>query len=96
MKKSSKTGYWFKRRRYGWGWVPVTWQGWLTVFVFAVGIIGIGFVADRNQGVDYLELWVIVAEVVLASGLALACYKRGPKPKWRWGKSSDDNPQEDW
>src|SRR3989344_3809139 len=22
-------GYWFKRKLYGWGWVPVRWQGWL-------------------------------------------------------------------
>ena len=30
--------YWFKRRRFGWGWTPVTWQGWLTV-AFFIGLI---------------------------------------------------------
>jgi len=32
--KDNPEQYWFKRRAYGWGWVPATWQGWLTLLVF--------------------------------------------------------------
>ena len=28
--------YWFKARLYGWGWVPVKWQGWLDLYLFSV------------------------------------------------------------
>ncbi len=27
-------GYWFKNKIYGWGWTPVTWQGWCVIFVY--------------------------------------------------------------
>ncbi len=29
---------WFKRKRYGWGWTPATWQGWL-IIAFYVGSV---------------------------------------------------------
>jgi len=33
---------WFKRKLYGWGWVPVRWQGWLVIIVgIAILIAGI-------------------------------------------------------
>src|SRR5262245_12007807 len=32
--KDNPEQYWFKRRTYGWGWVPATWQGWLTLLIF--------------------------------------------------------------
>jgi hypothetical protein len=25
--KDNPQGYWFKRKVWGWGWTPVTWQG---------------------------------------------------------------------
>lgn len=27
--KDNPKHLWFKRKLYGWGWVPVRWQGWL-------------------------------------------------------------------
>jgi hypothetical protein len=33
---SSKTRFWFAAKRFGLGWgIPVTWQGWATVIVYA-------------------------------------------------------------
>ena len=29
--KDNLKRYWFKSKLYGWGWVPVKWQGWLVV-----------------------------------------------------------------
>ena len=36
--KDNPEGYWFKRKLYGWGWTPATWQGWLSTFVF-IGLV---------------------------------------------------------
>ena len=38
--KDNPHGYWFKAKLYGWGWVPVKWQGWLVVAV-AIGFLEI-------------------------------------------------------
>ncbi len=29
---------WFKRKTYGWGWTPVSWQGWLVTLGLVVVI----------------------------------------------------------
>ena len=32
---------WFgPKRNFGWGWTPVSWQGWLATLVFAIAAIG--------------------------------------------------------
>jgi len=40
--KDNPKKYWFKRKLYGWGWVPVRWQGWFVVLlgisIFVAGI----------------------------------------------------------
>lgn len=90
--------YWFKRRRYGWGWIPVTWQGWLTVFLFLVIIVGAGM-AFNDEGQDEFsaETGIFVLILILAlSALIKINYAKGPTPKWRWGKSPDDDPERDW
>lgn len=29
-----KNNYWFRKKKYGWGWVPNSWQGWLVIFLW--------------------------------------------------------------
>ena len=96
---NNKRNYWFKRRRYGYGWLPVTWQGWTVLLVFGAVLIGGGEVllknAPRHVYSDaagaYLALVLISTAV-----LVVIAYKKGPAPKWRWGKRDDDNPDEDY
>ena len=73
--------YWFRAKRYGWGWgLPITWQGW-AVFVawFAVFICGTLYFIPRRP-VPYL-----VFTLVLSLLLVAICYKKGEPPRWRWG-----------
>lgn len=91
------TKYWFKRKRYGYGWKPVTWEGWLSVglYVFIVvgGLWAIRGVSDKNISTlaNTYSIVVLLATVLLI----VLGHKYGPKPKWRWGKSPQDNPEED-
>lgn len=79
---------WFKRRRYGWGWMPVTWEGWLVTVIFLVTVL----IAALRLSPAYL-LPVIVVETAC---LLLVCFAKGPTPRWRMGKRPTDNPDEDW
>ncbi len=85
---------WFKRRRYGYGWVPVTWQGFVAVFIYVGLIIAAAFLMEEDmsagEAVAYLTFVVIATLLLLVVGLYY-----GPKPKWRWGKKATDNPEED-
>jgi hypothetical protein len=95
MKKTDKE-YWFKRRRYGYGWTPVRWQGWVavagTLIVITVAAIIFGNAPYSNEGLWFYLNTVLLAVVLL---LILAA-KYGPKPKWRWGKKPGDNSKEDF
>ena len=88
--------YWFKRKRYGWGWVPATWQGWFVLSIYMVLIFlgALFFESDNPTGQNII---VFVTVFVVATGLfiAIASYT-APKPKWRWGKKPSDNPNEDF
>ncbi len=96
MSKDNK--YWFKRRRYGWGYIPVTWQGWALIIFFIISTIA----ATRllpPESEDPTRSEIIrfsLAMAGLAVVLVFASIAKGPKPRWRWGKKPTDNPEEDF
>lgn len=87
MHPKAPGAFWFKRRRYGWGWYPVTWQGWGAVglYLLAVGIIA-----------SWDSLWSVAAIAFATLLLLLVTILRGPSPRWRWGPRPEDNPDEDY
>lgn len=87
-----------KRRRYGYGWIPVTWQSWLfmiieLVIIFAAATSLPPKPAQPTTG-ELLRFLIILGGVI--STLVIFSVENGPKPKWRWGKKPDDNPHEDF
>lgn len=86
---------WFKAKSYGWGWQPVTKEGWL--LTIAVGLYiglsswGFGFLLDNLQGyrasVYYVCLALYISSLLFMSFLfILILMSRGEKPRWSWGK----------
>ena len=74
--------YWFKRKTYGYGWTPCTWQGWLVI------IVALGVFAPLVRQAPNLSLPVFVFLVGLwAVTLILISYLKGPAPRWQWGNS---------
>jgi len=86
---------WFKAKRYGWGWYPSSWEGWIVTLLyllfFAVLFVRTNSYAD--SGNSYVTGYVV--HIVLATAaLILICYYKGEKPGWHWGdkdKHSDKN-----
>lgn len=96
IKRMEKT-YWFKRRRYGWGWFPASWQGWVIVGAYLALILGGAFYFEDSASDNTSEEMTIYLTMVLAASALLLylSHRFGPPPKWRWGKSAEDNPAED-
>lgn len=89
--KDNPEGYWFKRKLYGWGWVPVRWQGWLVVvvslfFVFAGIYVG---EIDDAPGAALLGFLLMLA-ILLIFG-----YWKGEKPRWQWGLSKEEHREDE-
>lgn len=85
-----KDQLWFKRRRYGWGWTPVTWQGWAVVLgAMLLILVNSLLLNDRIITPTVAVLFTIntVAVIVVLVGIS---YLKGPRPKWRWGKGPKD------
>lgn len=97
MNKSKKQKHWFKRRRYGFGWTPITWQGWLSILIFlAVVMIGSYIIEDTPRNTLSPEAILYLVFFAFATlMLIIVSVKKGPSPKWRWGIKATDNPDED-
>jgi hypothetical protein len=80
--KDNPKGYWFKRKLYGWGWVPVKWQGWL-VILFFIAIVTYAAIAFLIKGKLTEYFVILIISIILLGYIA---YKTGEKPRWSWGK----------
>lgn len=79
--KDNPKSYWFKAKVYGWGWVPVRWQGWLVITVGVVFLFLGLYVGETDDapGAAFLGFLLMIA-IICVFG-----YWKGEKPKWRWG-----------
>ena len=71
--------YWFKAKEYGYGWYPVTWQGWTITGTYVLFMVT-SALAFKEQG--------MLLVLSLLGGTALMIYisyKTGEKAQWRWG-----------
>lgn len=79
---------WFKARKYGWGWTPITWQGWMLVvgYVVLVTALAISLLphAGEELGVVYITTFGLFL-VSLTSFLIGISYRKGEPPSWQWG-----------
>ena len=78
---------WFRAKRYGYGWFPVTIEGWLVLFVFLVVFVAhtVFFTSQAVHPSSTETFWFLVRTLVMVSILIWICLKKGEKPGWRWG-----------
>ena len=80
--KDNPKGYWFRRKLYGWGWIPARWEGWLTVLIFVIALVFVIQEIATNPASRTVYWTTFVLLTIL---LILIGYKKGEKPGWRWG-----------
>lgn len=84
--KDNPEGYWFKRKLYGWGWVPATREGWFVIGVYVLFLINFalsfkGVVVSEKNPIQIVSP-IIIATIILI----VICYRKGESPRWQWGK----------
>lgn len=93
------TRYWFKRRRYGFGWTPVTREGWLALGLYLAAVLGGALVLGKLKASNPPQ-WTTTAYLsivlVLTIGFIAIAVIKGPTPRWRWGRQAEDDPEEDF
>ena len=78
---------WFSAKRYGYGWgLPARWQGWLVLSIYLFSLLLAGLQFARARPLQF-EAYVIILSVLLVA----ICAWKGEAPRWRWGRSDDDD-----
>lgn len=78
---------WFKRKTYGWGWTPATWQGWLVLALFLVlELLNAWRLAHLNYPTEQFVVVYVVETLLLVTVLLVVVYCTGEKPRWQWGR----------
>ena len=75
---------WFRRKSHGWGWVPVTWQGW-TITLGWAAFLFLGTALFKNRMI------FLVYAILLVAVLIKLCYTYGESPRWQWGEGHNEH-----
>lgn len=94
--KDNPEHYWFKRKPFGWGWTPVTWQGWLVTLIFVGAVIINAFRLNigTHLSTDSFSSPFIIETALMLLIFVLVCLKTGEKPRWEWGFPKKDDTDE--
>ena len=84
------TTLWFRRKRFGLGWYPETWQGWAVIAAYVILLLVISFSFDKSSSPNETTLTFVLPLVLLTAALIVICYKKGEKLRWQWGRRDDD------
>jgi hypothetical protein len=70
---STERRYWFRAKRYGWGWgLPCSWQGWVFFLVWLAALLAAAVRLMRGR--PFLFTMVLAAMTVLFVAI---CYIKG-------------------
>lgn len=83
--------YWFRQKTYGYGFTPVTWEGWLVTFGLVCFLLLAGFVNNffNIEGPTFREGIRFLLDVCILFGLFIVLFEKKCKGgmQWRWGKN---------
>lgn len=81
--KQRNSRYWFKAKRYGFGWYPASRQAWVILCVYFVVFGILMWIFETN--VEKYMIFYSVSVFCITAILVYISYKTGEPAKWRWG-----------
>ena len=88
---------WFKAKRYGWGWRPCSWQGWIIMIAYTLVLLSSAVQLDaKSHSVSDTLINFAIVFIPVTLLLIVICYVKGDRPYWRWGedKGTDLNKED--
>lgn len=82
------TRLWFAAKRYGYGWYPITWEGWVVIAVYTAALLlppCILILLKVEVPDAHFALFFVPYVIVLSVLLIWIAAKKGEKARWRWG-----------
>jgi hypothetical protein len=83
--------YWFKPKRFGYGFYPISWEGWLCIFIF-VGFIILAMWIDNlfNPLITNQDAWRFFLDVIILASIATFFFEKKTAGKLKWNWSWED------
>jgi hypothetical protein len=93
MEQENKTqkNLWFKAKMYGWGWTPISWQGWIVMVVYLGVVAHYAITVPPQPSVSDLLAHIASNLRPPTIVLIIICYWKGEKPRWHWGIEEESN-----
>ncbi len=80
----SENKYFFRKKKFGWGWTPATWEGWLITLGYVAAVFVLALTEAETDIVQFL-----VSLFVLTALLIVITIKFG-EPIWPFEKKDQD------
>lgn len=78
---------WFKAKSFGWGWTPITWQGWVVTLLYIVSIlVHVQNIDVQTHSTNDIGMNFVIPFIINTVFLLIVCYAHGEKPRWRWDR----------
>ncbi|CAN5299367.1 hypothetical protein BH10PAT2_BH10PAT2_1970 [soil metagenome] len=86
MPNNRQQRFWFKRKCYGFGWYPATWEAWV-ILLFYILIVVINAFRMDSEALTATQIMstIFPATIILTIILIVVCYQTGESPIWQWG-----------
>ncbi|MBX4195697.1 hypothetical protein KW796_01930 [Candidatus Parcubacteria bacterium] len=84
---------WFKAKKFGWGWTPTSWQGWVITAIYIIGLLHLVFEADVEHSGGGFLINFAFDFLILTIPFLIICYLKGERPHWRWDGVDKDHTQ---
>lgn len=76
--------YWFRSKKYGFGWQPCSWQGWMVLFLYLVILMLLFIFYDKQSHSVTNFMMNILPTVVFATfTLMWIMYAKGEPHRWK-------------
>lgn len=66
--------YWFKKRRWGWGWTPISIEGWVLTLVLVIGLfmyISVYKALNLTDNINNIRVWgVFIVSIIVFAYIA--------------------------
>lgn len=88
--KDNPQHVWFKRKLYGFGWTPATWEGWMVTGIYALAVMIIFKRSDAlSDSTNDILINLVVPFAIITSWLLATCFWKGERLGWQWGPKKD-------
>lgn len=83
--RSKRKKCWFRAKNYGWGWYPVSWEGWVVMMGYLAVVLLFYFSIEKNPESSEQILLIFIPAVACATAILIGiCYFTGESPELRW------------